>query len=172
MADDATPNLETLRRLNDAGYGFYRNPARVRADDLLVRARAANYLHRAAAALSRAEQALRHAMPAPSRENPFPDPALLATARALKAFQDRIAIFETRLRGPAALPDRDFSAVIPTEDLRQRLVTLDAALLDRAAIAEAEASAAAHAAYESVLDAFEQAIRERTELTAGSGRPV
>jgi hypothetical protein len=166
MADDAVPNLETLRRLNDAGYGFYRDAARVRADDLLVRARAADSLHRTAASLALAEQKLRRAMPAPSREIPFPDPALLATARTLKAFQERIATLETRLRGPAALPDRDFSAIIPTEGLRHRLVAVDAALLDHAAAVEAGASAPAEPVFSSLLDTLEQVIADRTELAA------
>jgi len=166
MADDAAANLETLRRLYDAGYGFYRNVTRVRADDLLVRALAADSLHRAEAALSLAEQKLRHAIPAPSREIPFPDPALLATARSLKAFQERIATLETRLRGAAALPDRDFSAVIPTEDLRHRLVALDAALVDRATAVETGGAGDVEAGFAELLDALEQAITDRTELVA------
>ena len=166
MPDDAARNLETLRRLNDAGYGFYRNPNRVRADDLLVRALATDSLHRTAAVLLGAEQKLRRAIPAPSRENPFPDPTLLATTRVLKTFQERIAKLETRLRGAAALPDRDFSSVIPSEGARSNLVTLDATLLDRVAIVETGATAASEPIFSSLLDAFEQALGDRTSLTA------
>jgi len=166
MSDGREPSLEILRRLNDSGYLFYRDPARVRADDLLVRARAADCLHRAAAVLSLAEQKLRRAIPAPSRETPFPDPVLLTAARDLKALQERIATLETRLRGPAALPDRDFSAIIPTEEVRLRLVTLDAVLLDRAAAIEAAAPALT-----TVLDGFEQALADRAQLTELHQRP-
>jgi hypothetical protein len=165
MPNDAAPNLETLRRLNDAGYGFYRNPTRVRADDLLVRALTADSLHRTAAVLLGAEQKLRRAIPAPSRENPFPDPALLATARVLKTFQERIASLETGLRGAAALPDRDFSSVIPSEGARSNLVKLDAALLDRVTVVETGATAALDPIFPSLLDAFEQVMRDRDNLT-------
>jgi hypothetical protein len=166
MADDRAPDLASLRRLNDSGYLYYRDPKRIRADDLMVRAGAADCLHRAAAALARAEQTLRRAMPAPSRETPFPDPALLATARALKAFQERIATIETRLRGPAALPDRDFSAIAPTEELRYRLVAVDAALVNHAAAVETGASGATDAGFGTLLDALEQVIDERTKLAS------
>jgi len=166
MPDDAAPKLETLRRLNDAGYGFYRNPTRVRADDLLVRALAADSLHRAEAALLGAEQKLRRAIPEPSREMPFSDPMLLATARGLRAFQERIAALETRLRGAAALPDRDFSSVIPSESARNKLVTIDAALFDHVAIIEAGAAKALEPIFSSLLDAFEQVLSDRANLTA------
>ncbi len=165
MADDRGPALEALRRLNDAGYLFYLDRNRTRADDLLVRAHAADCLHRAAAALSRAEQNLRRAIPAPSRETPFPDPALLGSARALKALQERIALLETRLRGPALLPDGDFSTKIPTEDLHYRLVSLDAALLDCAAAIETGAMAPLEPAFSSLLNAAEQAISKRNEIS-------
>lgn len=169
MAEDREPDLATLRRLNNSGYLYYRDPKRVRADDLMVRAGAADCLHRAAAALALAEQKLRRAMPAPSRETPFPDPAKLAIARALKAFQERIASVETRLRGPAALPDRDFSAIAPTEELRYRLVALDAALVNQAATVEKGASGVADDGFTALLDALEQVIDDRTKL-AGWGR--
>jgi small-conductance mechanosensitive channel len=161
MAEFAGPNLETLRRLIDAGYGFYRDTNRVRADDLLVRARAADSLHAAAAQLLLAEQQARRTLPAPSRENPVPDPALLAAIRDLKIRATRLASLETRLRGAGALPDRDFSAIVPTEELRNRLVSLDTSLLDCAAAAEAGTA--------SVLDALEAAIAERSELISSSG---
>ena len=166
MPDYATPNLETLRRLNDVGYGFYRSPTRIRVDDLLVRGLAADSLHRTAAALLGAEQKLRRAIPAPSRENPFPNSAPLANARVLRAFQERIATLETRLRGAAALPDSDFSAFNPSEGLRNLLVTQDAALLDHVAIVEKGATTPSDPIFSSLLDAFEQLVNDRTNLTA------
>jgi hypothetical protein len=169
MADDRAPDLAALRRLNDSGYLYYRDPKRVRADDLMVRAGAADCLHRAAALLALAEQKLRRAIPAPSREIPFPDPALLAAARGLKALQERIATLETRLRGAAALPDRDFSAIAPTEDLRNRLVGLDAELVGHAAAVETAASGEADLSFSALLDALAQAIDDRSKL-AGWGR--
>ncbi len=156
----ADADLAALRRLNDCGYGFYRNLAQVRADDLCVRGQATDALHRAAALLDAADRAARAAMPQPSREHPFPDPAALAAIRALRALRDRVAVLETRLRGAAALPDGDFSAVVPSEAVRQELVALDAALLTRAdAVAAGAIEALAGA-----LDALETAVAAREAL--------
>ena len=160
---ETPPNLDILRGLNEAGYGFYQNTTRVRADDLLVRSRAADALHRAAAIVYLAEQRARRALPAPTREHPQPDPAALAAIRALKALQERIETLETTLRGAAALPDGDFSTLIPSETVRQRLVGLDAALLEDAAAAEA---AAATPGLPARLDALGDAIAARVKLAA------
>ena len=50
----------------------------------------------------------------------------------------QIAALETRLRGPAALPDRDFSAITASAAQCHRLVELDAALLDAAEAPDVE----------------------------------
>ncbi len=162
MADAVSADLAALRRLNDGGYGFYRNIALVRADDLFVRAKATDALHRAAGVLDAADHAARAALSPPSREHPFPDPVALGAIRALRALRDRVAGLETRLRGAAALPDGDFSAVIPSDSVRQELVALDAALLTRA---DAVASGAIEAMADA-LDALEAAMLAREALAA------
>ncbi len=158
----ADADLVALRRLNDGGYRFYRDVARVRADDLFVRAQATAALHRAAGVLDAADQAARAALAPPTREHPFPDPVALGAIRALRALRDRVAALETRLRGAAALPDGDFSAVIPSEAVRRDLVALDAALLARA-------DAVAEGAIEQMgktLDGLEAALDARAALAA------
>jgi hypothetical protein len=164
MADSAPPDLDALRQLNDSGYGFYRVPARLRHDDLMLRGRAADALHRAAAFVCLAEQRARRALPPLTREQPMPDPALMAAIRALKQTQDRIAAVETRLRGAAALPDKDFSRLIPSEAVRLELVALDAALLAGAEALEKAASQAGEVGL--ALDAIEAAIGARDALAA------
>jgi hypothetical protein len=132
MTDAVPVDLDGLQRLNQCGYGFYRDLSRARADDLLVRSQAADALSQAAEAVAALIQSAHAAIPPLSRENPFPDAAALAAIRKLRALHDRLGVVQTRLRGAAALPDRDFSRVVPSEAARQELVALDAALLARA----------------------------------------
>ena len=159
MDEAAPPNLAVLQGLHAAGYGFYRDLARVREDDLLVRSRAADALHRATAIVYLAEQRARRAMPAPTREQPVPDPAAMEGIRALKAVQGQLAALETKLRGPAALPDKDFSSVVPSEAVRLRLVSLDATLLETAQAIEAAAPSV-----DGLVTAMDSAITNRTAL--------
>jgi hypothetical protein len=155
MPEAPVVDLAALRQLTESGYGFYQNPARARADDLLVRSQAADALHHLGATITAAVQSAHAALPPPSRAQPFPDAASMASIRALRALHDRIEALETRLRGPAALPDRDFSRVVPTELVRQELVALDAALLaatttlraDPDTVAAAEAAVTAREAF-------------------------
>jgi hypothetical protein len=132
MADSPVSNLAALQKLTEAGYGFYRNTARQREDDLFVRARAADALGRAAARVAEEVQAARRAVPAATREQPFADPAVMANIARLKTLQTRLAALETRLRGPAALPDSDFASVRASAAHCDRLVQLDGALLQAA----------------------------------------
>jgi len=129
MSDTAGPDLAVLKALTDAGWGFYRNPATQRADDAMVRARASDSLARAAANVAAQERAARAAISAPTRENPLPDPAQLAAARALRALREQITALETRLRGSAAPPNRDGTALVLSAAQGAALIALDTALL-------------------------------------------
>jgi len=65
------------------GYNFYRVENQLRADDQLVRSKAASLLGIAMASVEAAESAYRREfLPAPSRCKPFPDPAAVAAAVA------------------------------------------------------------------------------------------
>jgi hypothetical protein len=132
MPDPVAVDLDGLQLLTQCGYGFYRDLSRARADDLLVSSQAADALCRAAEAVSASIQSAHAALRPLSREHPFPDAAALAAIRKLRALHDRIEVVQTRLRGAAALPDRDFSRVVPSEAARLELVALDASLLARA----------------------------------------
>lgn len=161
MPDTHAVDLAALRLLTEFGYGFYQNAASARADDLLVRSQAADALHRAAETVAAAIHAAHAALPPPSREHPFPDAAAMAAIRALRALQDRIEALQTRLRGAAALPDRDFSHVVPTESVRQELVALDAALLATATTLHADTVSVA---------ALEAAVTARESFAARGRR--
>jgi hypothetical protein len=154
MADQAVPDLAALQKLTEGGYGFYRHTARQREDDLFVRARAADALCRAASRLAESVQAARRAVPPATREQPFADPGIMAGIARLKALQTRLAALETRLRGPAALPDRDFASVRASTAHCDRLVQLDAAL-----VAAAEAPGV-----ENHLDELEAVLNARAAL--------
>lgn len=67
------------------GYNFYRLENQLRADDQLVRAKAASLLGQAAASVAAAESDFRREfLPPPSREHPFPDIAVVASAQKIE----------------------------------------------------------------------------------------
>ena len=104
------------------GYNFYRQENQLRADDQLVRAKAAWLLGLAHAGLDVAEQAYRReTMPAPTREKPFPDPAAIEGARALERLGHSIGALVSRLH---ALPVPETDRM--TQRYRQEADTLRA----------------------------------------------
>ena len=89
------------------GYNFYRKENQLRADDQLVRAKAAWLLGQAVVAVHAAESAYRReALPPPSRANPYPDPAARAGAQALERLGGYIAALDGRLHAAPA-PEND-----------------------------------------------------------------
>jgi hypothetical protein len=154
---DSTVSLAVLQSLTNAQYGFYRDEEQQRADDLYVRNRAADAVCRAASRLDTAIAAARRAIPAPTRENPYPDPMLVAKIGELRATQSRLNTLETRLRGPAALPDGDFSHLRASVAHCDKLVQQDALLLEAAEAADLEQQIAR----------LEAAIEARAALSAG-----
>ena len=92
--------------LNGYGYNWYRLDNQLRADDLLIRARASEHLAAAAARLREIEARYRRDhVPTPTREHPDPDPDRLAAVRRIRAATDRVLDIDTRLRGAAVPPD-------------------------------------------------------------------
>jgi hypothetical protein len=67
------------------GYNFYREENHLRADDQLIRSKAAWLLGLALTSVQRAEGSYRRDfLSAPTRANPLPDPVALANAKALE----------------------------------------------------------------------------------------
>lgn len=92
--------------LNGYGYNWYKLDNQLRADDLLIRARASEHLEAAVSRLHAIEAAYRRKyLPSPSREHPDADPEHLAAVRQIHGIAQRIAEIDTTLRGAAVPPE-------------------------------------------------------------------
>jgi hypothetical protein len=89
------------------GYNFYRQENQLRADDQLVRAKAAWLLGLAHDALRTAEQAWRREkLPPPSRAHPFPDAAAVAGCQQLERLAGEVGALVGRLHA-LPVPEND-----------------------------------------------------------------
>jgi hypothetical protein len=92
--------------LNGYGYNWYRKENQLRADDLLVRQKAGHFLVEAAQKLQEQAAAYgRRHFPEPSREQPFPPAARMATHRLIGEQRQAILAMEGRIRGLGAPPE-------------------------------------------------------------------
>lgn len=81
------------------GYNFYRAENQLRADDQLVRSKAASLLGEAMSSVCAAESAYRREfLPPPSRAKPFPDAAAVAGAQRLERLGQAIGAIEAALQ--------------------------------------------------------------------------
>ena len=81
------------------GYNFYRVENQLRADDQLVRSKAAGLLGTAMASVSDAETEYRREfLPAPSRQKPFPDAEAMAAAGRLERLAGAIGALEALIQ--------------------------------------------------------------------------
>jgi glutathione S-transferase len=104
------------------GYNFYRKENQLRADDQLVRAKAAWLLSTANSSVQQAEGDFRRDnLPAPSRAHPFPDPAAVRSAQQLERLGASISQLSNRL---AELPVPENDRV--TQRFREEAPTLAA----------------------------------------------
>jgi hypothetical protein len=104
---------EPLRRaafllLNGWGHDIYSRTTQLRADDLLVRARACAFLNAARGVVDQAEANYRREhMPTPTRARPFPEPEAVTTAQRLERLSREIGALEGQIRHqPAPEGDR------------------------------------------------------------------
>jgi hypothetical protein len=89
------------------GYNFYRIENQLRADDQLVRTKAASLLGVATASASGAEAGYRREfLPPPSRQHPFPDAAAVATAQRLERLAREIGGLEALIQ-QQPVPEND-----------------------------------------------------------------
>jgi hypothetical protein len=104
------------------GYNFYRVENQLRADDQLVRSKAAGLLGTAMASVSEAESDYRREfLPAPSRAKPFPDPAAVTSAQRLERLAQAIGALEALIQHQP-VPENDRM----TQRYRQEAPTLKA----------------------------------------------
>jgi hypothetical protein len=80
------------------GYNFYRVENQLRADDQLIRSKAASLLANATASVEEAENAYRRVyLPAPTRAKPFPDAAAVESAQKLERLARAIGAVEATI---------------------------------------------------------------------------
>jgi hypothetical protein len=141
-----TRQLDLL--LSGHGFNYYKAENRARADDLLVRERAAGALSAAVGALSNLHGAYRRQfIPPPSRESPFPPAEESRRAQDILVLRDRIANLASLIRGMSA----------PTQDLIWRRFRQELDLLDRLLHAD------------SLLIDYADRVAARTEALTPSG---
>ena len=154
------------------GYNFYREENLLRADDLMIRAKAGWLLGQARASVETAEAATRRAMPAPSREKPFPDPAAVAGAQALERLSRAIGALEAQIRAqPAPENDRMTQFYRSERATLIRLGACDERLIGQAELLRAKLDRRNGAAMletlpviEDGLAAIESTLRERQTI--------
>ncbi len=133
--------------LTGYGYNLYESKNRARADDLLVREKAAECVAEAATAIRSLRTAYhRRYVPPASRENPDPPPERMEHIRAMARLQERLADLETRIRSMAVpTQDRvwehvrsekatlnqlllhDYNLIAPCRELREKVLSLSPA---------------------------------------------
>ena len=113
------------------GYNFYRLENQLRADDQLVRAKAAWLLGQAREALGRAEQDFRREkLPPPSRAHPFPDAGAVADCQKLERLGADISGLAARLHAlPAPENDRMTQRYRKEAETLTKLGAIDAQLV-------------------------------------------
>jgi hypothetical protein len=113
------------------GYNFYRLENQLRADDQLVRTKAASLLGMAMASTSAAEAEYRREfLPPPSRQHPFPDADAVATAQRLERLAREIGALEALVQQqPAPESDRMTQRYREEEPTLRRLIHHDEQLV-------------------------------------------
>lgn len=172
MLDPIRHQLTLL--LTAYGYNLYENKNRLRADDLLVREKAAEALTEAANAFrSLRTDYRRRFLPPATRENPNPPPERLEQLRSMDALQTRLGDLATRIRSmPVPTQDRvwehfrrektllsdlvrhDYNLIAPSCELRDEVQTFTADGWD-----EATATTVQRA-----CDGIERSVRARDEF--------
>ncbi len=96
-----------INLFNGWGYNFYREENKLRADDQLVRAKSGWLLGLAQRDVELAESEHRRtALPAPTRAQPYPDPAAIADAQALERLSHRVGALIGRIHAQP-VPEND-----------------------------------------------------------------
>lgn len=104
MAGEGFYDASLLRQLATnlfygCGYNFYRSENQLRADDQLVRSKAASLLGEAMSSVCAAESAYRREfLPAPTRAKPFPDAEAVSNAQRLEHLARELGAIEAALQ--------------------------------------------------------------------------
>jgi hypothetical protein len=117
--------------LTGYGYNFYNKVNQARADDLLVRERASNFLAQAVERLAqlRSEYHTRF-IPPLTRANPDPPQEAMAQIREIEATQQALARVESRIRGMSVpTQDRIWQRFRQEQTLLEQLLNFDLSLV-------------------------------------------
>jgi hypothetical protein len=144
------------------GYNFYRKENQLRADDQLVRAKAAELLNEANDVILAAERDYRRRyFKPPSRENPYPNAQAIAGAQSLERLAQDVGALKTYI-GTLPVPEGDRMS----ERYRREEATLAALIAcDEQLIGQSELLRAALAGQDAAWILENQAV-VRTGLTA------
>jgi len=118
--DEGVLRQTAINLFHGWGYNFYRLENQLRADDQLVRSKAAWLLGQARASVQAAESAYRREFfGAPTRERPFPDAAVTASAQKLERLAAAMGTLGGRMDAQP-VPENDRL----TQRFRQEAATL------------------------------------------------
>ena len=155
------------------GYNFYRQENQLRADDQLVREKAAWLLGLAHQSVDAAEGACRRErLPEPSRAHPFPDPDAVRDARALEQLGKAIGALVTRLHAlPVPGNDRMTQRYRNEADTLRALGACDEQLIGKCDLLRSSVETRPYdwllqnqAALTQGLQSIEQTLQERQSL--------
>ncbi len=179
MSADLSVLARQLDQLLGAeGFSQYRSQQKVRADDQMVRERAARALSESVGVLTTLHAAFQRAyIPPATRQNPFPPADEAARSAAILALRDRLVNAGALIRGmPLPGTDRIWQQVRYSGDLLWHLLAVDYQLITTCEQARDRIAALTPGAWHdtdapALLDglfaAIEQHIRERQQLLAG-----
>jgi hypothetical protein len=154
------------------GYNFYRKENQLRADDQMVRSKAASLLGEAMTHVGAAESDYRREfLPAPSRAKPFPDAEAVASAQKLERLAKTIGAVEAQLQHqPAPENDRMTQRYRQEAPTLAKLIEFDERLVGqcellRKAVSDADAPALLKSMsdLEAGLDAIRETLRNREQ---------
>ena len=117
--------------LTGYGYNFYNVKNRMRADDLLVRQKAAETLGLAANALGALQgDYQRRYVPPGTREQPFPPPERMERLREIGQARERLSTLAAEIRGmPVPTQDRTWARLRDERSVLESLLHFDRALV-------------------------------------------
>jgi hypothetical protein len=155
------------------GYNFYRHENQLRADDQLVRSKAASLLGEAMRSVCGAESGYRREyLPPPTRAKPFPDAEAVASAQKLERLAREIGAVEAQLQHqPVPENDRMTQRYRQEAPTLQKLIEFDERLVGQCELLRKAVSGEdglallkAQADLEAGLDAIKETLRNREQV--------
>jgi hypothetical protein len=158
------------------GYNFYRKENQLRADDLMVRSKAASLLGEAMGSVMSAEgEYRREFLPPPTRAKPFPDAEAVASAQKLERLAKAIGQVEAALQHqPVPENDRMTQRYRQEAPTLAKLIEFDERLVGQCELLRKAVSGAdglailkSLADLEAGLDAIRETLRNREMVLLG-----